>query len=836
MRQRLRDLRLKRRPAPSLVSAAALGLAFFLAGRFSAALISHDERLAPIWVANAVALATLLRSDRRRWPVLIAACLLANLAMSLSVGNSLVATGCMMVGNGMEYALGAVLLTRLLGAQARIDSSRALLAFGSVAAGVGLLAAAVVAVSLHLLQGDDLGRSFRIWALAHPLSLLLVTPCLLVLGEADQELRERPVSRRAAAAMVLLLACVVGVFSQSQAPVLFIIPPALLLVSVEFGPLGAAAGVLLTAVISVAATARNIGPLALMHADAPERAAVLQLFLVMSLISSLPVARLQARQRRLQASTRAEAERAMRAEAAASESEARYRMLAESLNDMLAVTSPVDSSIQFVSQASQGVLGYAPEELIGCRTLDLTHPEDQPAVIKFFGQLIAAGPSTQPTPYQFRGRHKDGTWRWLEGQPRVIFDADGKAQRFQDVVRDISTRKALEAELRAAHAEARAAAEVKSQFLANMSHELRTPLTAVIGFANLINERPELSPQTRQYVQRVQTAGKALLSTVNDILDFSKLEAGQVEICCWPTDPLELVDEVVQLFDAQGKAKGLRLCTKSSADVPPSLDIDPDRVRQVLTNLVGNAVKFTDRGSVTVSVDYTEGELRLAVGDTGAGIHPDQAKLLFQRFSQIDGSNTRRHGGTGLGLAICKGLVEAMGGRIGLTSTPGEGSTFSFAIPAAQFAAEPSMEAELQAAPALHLSAPRRLLLVEDNPINRELIRALLAPYPIEIETANDGAEGVSLANGERFDLILMDLQMPVMDGREAAAALRAGGPNVFTPILAFSADVLELELEAFDGMISKPISPRGLFDALARHLENDGASWIGEDQKRVAV
>ncbi|WP_174301504.1 ATP-binding protein [Caulobacter sp. S45] len=830
MRRQLQAWWLDLQATPSVVAAAALSCAFFLAGRLSAALISHDGRLAPVWVANAVALTALLRSERRRWPLLISGCVMGNLAMSLSSGNSLVASACMVVGNALEYSLAAVLLTRLLGPQARIDGARALLALAGVAAGVGLLAAGVIALSLHLFQGDDPVHDFKFWTLAHPLSLLLVTPCLLVLARTGEELRERALNRRATAAMALLLACVVGVFTQSQAPVLFLIPPALLLVSVESGALGAAIGVLLTAFISVAATARNLGPLALMHADVAERAAVLQLFLVMSLISSLPVAKMQARQRRLQASTLAEAERAVRAEAAASESEARYRLLAESVNDMLAVTSPADSSVEFVSQASEGVLGYRPEELIGRRSLEFTHPEDRPAVLKFFGQLVAAGPSTTPSPYQFRGRHKDGGWRWLEGQPRIIFDKAGAPLRCQDVVRDITARKTMEAELRAAHSEAQAAVEVKSQFLANMSHELRTPLTAVIGFTNLISERPELSPQTRQYVERVQTAGKALLATVNDVLDFSKLEAGQVEICPWPTDPLELVDEVVQLFGAQAEAKGLRLRTDVAAGVPPCLEIDPDRVRQVLTNLVGNAVKFTDRGAVTVGLGYGEGELRVAVTDTGGGIAADRAGLLFQRFSQIDGSNTRRHGGTGLGLAICKGLVEAMGGRIGLTSTPGHGSSFSFAIPAA--AQSPAVTAP-EMAPTLRLTSPRRLLLAEDNPVNRELVKALLAPYPVEIETVQDGAEAVEAAGRRPFDLILMDLHMPVMDGREAAAALRAGGPNAATPILAFSADVLQLELEAFDGMISKPISPRGLFDSLALHMGTRPA--VGEPV-RVAV
>ncbi len=835
MGRRLRAEWLDLRRAHAPVCAAALACAFFLAGRLSVALIGHDGRLAPIWMANALALAALLRAGRRRWAWLIPAGLLGNLGMSLSAGNSLPASLCMAAGNGVEYILGAAILTHLLERPSRIDTGRALVALTGVAVGVGLLAASVVSLSLNLLIGDDRVQSFKIWSLAHPLSLLLLTPCLLVLAHAQEHLRERPVTMRGVVALALLLACVAGVFGQTRATVLFMIPPTLLLVAVEAGTLGAAVGVLLTAVIAVAATSRGLGPLALMHGDVAERAAVLQLFLVMSLVSSLPVAKMQAHQRRLQAMTLAEAERAGRAEAAASESEARYRLLAESVNDMLAITSPADGAIQFVSQASEGVLGYRPDELLGRTTLELTHPDDRGAVLRFFAQLVAAGPSARATPYQFRGRHKDGTWKWLEGQPSVIFDDAGAPVRFQDVVRDITERKALEAELRAAHAEAQAAAEVKSQFLANMSHELRTPLTAVIGFANLINERPELSPQTRQYVERVQTAGRALLSTVNDVLDFSKLEAGQVEICPWPTDPVELADEVVQLFGAQARAKGLRLRLDTLGDAPACLNLDPDRVRQVLTNLVGNAVKFTERGSVSVCVSYADGELRVSVRDTGDGIAPDRASLLFQRFSQVDGSNTRRHGGTGLGLAICKGLVEAMGGRIGVTSAPGEGSDFSFAIPAEAQAPAVTMP---EAAPTLRLEGRRRLLLAEANPVNRELVKALLAPYPLDLETAEDGLAAVELGMQRPFDLILMDLHMPGLDGRAAAQALRAAGPNAATPILAFSADVLQLELEVFDGLIAKPISPRGLFEALGNHLASPlkRAVQPNEELVRVAV
>ena len=804
------------------MEAAVLGAAFFVSARISIELFRIDDQLASIWIPNAIALAALLRRPQRRWPILILACMVANLLASLSGGHELAASLSMMSTNAVEYGLGALVLSRLLTQPIRLDRGRDLAVLTGVMMGVALLSAGVAGLLFWSTGSRDPIEGALKWSLSEPLTLAVVTPCLLVLARPREHLAERPLTLRAGGALALLLVCVLGVFTQSRAPILFLIPPVLLLVAVEFGAFGAALGVLMTAAIAVCATVLHLGPMTLTRGGGEAQLAVLLLFLTLSLLTSLPVANLLARQRGLQARTLAEAERAARAEAAASQSEARYRLVAESVNDMLAVTSPRDSTIEFVSQASENVLGYRPDELIGRRTLELTHPDDAAEVVRFFARLVVAGPSAPPVPYEFRGRHKDGSWKWLEGRPRVHFDETGAAVRFQDVVRDITSRKAMEADLRAARLEAETAAEVKSQFLANMSHELRTPLTAVIGFTNLIGEGPELSLQTRQYVERVQTAGRALLATVNDVLDFSKLEAGQVEISRRPTDPAALAEEVVQLFGAQAQAKGLRMALRASPDLPSCLALDEDRVRQVLINLVGNAVKFTDTGSVTLRLDYADARLRATIQDTGQGIPEDRAGLLFQRFSQVDGSNTRRHGGTGLGLAICKGLVEAMGGSIGVASELGRGSSFTFDIPAPEQEAARTV-GDPAAAP--DLEGHHRLLLAEDNPVNRELVKALLAPYPLEIEAVEDGLQAVAAASQRTFDLILMDLHMPGLEGREAALAVRAGGgPNEATPILAFSADVLRPELDMFDGLIAKPISPRAFLEALELHLNGADA------------
>ena len=371
------------------------------------------------------------------------------------------------------------------------------------------------------------------------------------------------------------------------------------------------------------------------------------------------------------------------------------------------------------------------------------------------------------------------------------------------------------AQRRRLKAEAEAAAQVKAEFLANMSHELRTPLTAVLGFTQLVEGQPELSAETRGYVQRVANAGKALRATVNDILDFSKLEAGQVEIKRLPMSPAALMREAAELFAAQAQEKGVVMRASGLSNLPPLVEADPDRLRQILLNLIGNAVKFTERGAVIASAkfDAAAGRLSFEVSDTGPGIAPEQVDYLFQRFSQIDGA--RRSGGTGLGLAICKGLVDAMGGRIGVASARGAGSRFWFEIPARL--ADGATAAE---APEVRAGLPDgcRVLVVDDNAANRHLVHAILTPFGVDLTEATDGDEGVAEAEARSFDLVLMDLRMPRLDGRAAAALIRAGqGPNQRTPILAFSADASALPAdELFAGHVPKPLSALGLIETMA--------------------
>ena len=507
---------------------------------------------------------------------------------------------------------------------------------------------------------------------------------------------------------------------------------------------------------------------------------------------------------------------------AAERSEAQYWMLADSAQD---ICLKVGRNGQ-ISYASSSVrdLGYQPEEMSGRLLLDFVHPDDKAELIQVLAERFSSAPGTISPGATLRALRADGTFAWLEGRPTAVRDEDGQITHFNTVLRDVSRQRALEADLREALSRAESAAAAKSEFLANMSHELRTPLTSVIGFSQLVLAEPDLSDVVRRSVDRIASGGKVLLATINDILDIAKIESGDAQIDPIATAIDPLLREAADLMAHKVQEKGLSLILEGLDALPAFVRLDPHRTRQVVLNLLGNAVKFTERGCVSLSALYNPAtdSLTVSVSDTGLGIPEERVKSLFQRFSQVDGSVSRRFGGTGLGLAISKGLSEAMGGEIGVRSVEGQGSTFWFQIPAP--VTEPDAPSTAQSDD-LAPGQDRRVLIVDDNTENCEVVKAILQSFNLEVDIATDGQSGIEAAELAAYDIILMDLRMPGMDGVEATRAIREGrGPNRYAPILLCSADgdaVKDGDNALFDGKIMKPFSPANLLGQVAAAMDD---------------
>ena len=367
-------------------------------------------------------------------------------------------------------------------------------------------------------------------------------------------------------------------------------------------------------------------------------------------------------------------------------------------------------------------------------------------------------------------------------------------------------------------------AEARSEFLAAMSHEIRTPMTGVLGMVDLIDaEQP--SQRQQQQLASIRASGRHLLNVLNDILDFSRIETGRLELEAIDFSLPTLLEQVQQALQPLARERGIELSVGLANRSPPIVRGDPTRLRQILLNLAGNAIKFTPRGSVVVLAAQCPAErgacFRFEVRDTGIGIAEEHRAHIFDAFTQADHSTTRRYGGSGLGLAISKRLVDAMGGEIGVDSTLGEGSLFWFEVP---LALGDVADLQHEASAAILALAPRRILLAEDVELNRDIIRTMLQRDGHEVATAKNGREAVKRVQQERFDLVLMDVHMPVMDGLQATRAIRAlKGPTGSIPIVALTANVMAAEQEkcrqaGMDGVLMKPIEWELVREAIAQY------------------
>jgi len=414
----------------------------------------------------------------------------------------------------------------------------------------------------------------------------------------------------------------------------------------------------------------------------------------------------------------------------------------------------------------------------------------------------------------------------LENKSSELYEANQRLQahaaELERVVHDRT--RALEQALTVVEESLRA----KGEFLAVISHEIRTPMNGVLGMAQLLL-MTQLTEEQKGYAETIRSSGEILLALINDILDLSKMESGKVTLDARPVDVRAVVNEVTQLLSGQAQQKKLALRSDIAAEVPAWFRGDATRLKQIFLNLVGNAIKFTHKGSVRVEVATMDngGWLECRVKDTGIGIPPDRVGRLFEKFSQVDSSITRRYGGTGLGLAICKRLVEGMGGNITVESKHYQGTTFTFRIPAIPSEAPREVRPASQAGPRRVMQA--RILLVEDNPVNQMLAMSMLQKLGASADLAKDGAEAVEKATAGAYDLILMDIQMPRMDGLTATRAIRATGGIRQPRIVALTANAMDSDREAcvaagMDDFLSKPFQASELQEKLDAVVTATGA------------
>ncbi len=513
--------------------------------------------------------------------------------------------------------------------------------------------------------------------------------------------------------------------------------------------------------------------------------------------------------------------------------ETRYKML---LDQMTAVVFMValDKGIgeAYVSPQIESMLGFTRAEWLEepISWYRQVHPDDKERWSVEAAQFFLSG---EPLHSIYRVIARDGRVVWFQCEVKMVRHGDGRPWFIHGVGFDVSELKRTQQSLEAAVEAANAANRARNEFLANMSHEVRTPINGIMGMTQLVMET-KLTPEQREYLGAVGSSADSLLSIVNGVLDFSKIESHNLSLEIVEFRPRLCIENAVQSLAARAREKGIELACDINSGVPEGLAGDPRRLRQVLINLMDNAIKFTAAGEVALRVETeaaAAGEIRLhfQVKDTGIGIPLSERQMIFEPFYQVDGSSTRKYGGTGLGLAISTQLVKMMGGRLWVESEPGAGSTFHFTGGFGAVAAQSEVARVNGAAP-----VALRILLAEDNPVNRKVAVGLLQKQGHRVQTAVNGLETLLALETGPFDVVLMDIQMPEMDGLQATAAIREMEKvtGAHLPIIALTAHAMDGDREiclaaGMDAFVTKPIKSKELFAllqevALSRPLPED--------------
>ena len=825
----------------SLLAALIGGAGYLALACLSLALSRAGETVSPIWLANACAVAVLLRARLRCEVPFLAACFAASLAANAVVQLPDSVALVFSIANVVEIV--AVLgLTRVPG-RAPPDMNRLgdLARFVWAGGLVGPVLSAMVALPVLGTSLEALRAGAVTWFLTDSMAMVLIVPAALLLADRIRG-RLAPAPARLPEAVALLGGGMVSaylVFDQTLYPLMFLIQPVTLLHAFRLGSLGSALNVGGVAVVAGAMTFAGEGPIAAASGGGIAQLHLLQAFIAANFLTGLPVAAILAGRDR------------MVARLAAGKRE--VDLLAENITDAI-LRFDLSGVCTYASPSVHAVMGVPPETYLGRHASARLHPDAQDRALEALARLLDGTSDRERVTYRRFADGPDGSPVFLEADCAVFHDPlTGAREGVVVAARDVTERVELELLLTRARRHAENAARAKSEFLANMSHEIRTPMNGVLGFAELMLQG-ELAADQRRFAELIVQSGRSMMMLLNDVLDLSKIESGQFAIDRAPVNLHASITECAALHRPAASRKGLTLevacdcgddpAFRFSEDRPPWVLTDGLRLRQILLNLIGNAVKFTEAGHIRVSYHLCRHEVRITIADSGIGISPRQMETIFHPFTQGEASTARRFGGTGLGLSISRQLAALLGGRIEVESVPGEGSRFTLVLPATL--APPASDTDLPGPPlAADLPpaalVPSRILLAEDHDINRELIAEMLERCGQQVDLAHDGNEAIAMVidqvmRGRPYDLVLMDVQMPDCDGLAATRAIREEGigpgllPVIALTANAFPEDVAAARAAGMQGHLAKPVVFAELARALQRWLPTRIVESAGSD------
>ncbi|ALE17491.1 sensor histidine kinase /response regulator [Altererythrobacter epoxidivorans] len=807
----------------------AAALAFGIVAFASIELTRGDGRIAAVWIPNALAVVFMLRVRLAREWLFLGSLFAGNVLANVFAGDDAWHAIGLAACNLAEILIAVHLSRRFCGMRPDMEDIGQLSRFVGAAAIAAPFASATLAMAI---LGGDGPASLVLWlkwAVTDGLGMIIIAPASLII--VDSWRRRRWPSRREAIEWSILTIAgttmTVAVFAQTEFPLLFLTGLVVLSHAFRLGALGTAFSVTKVASIATVFTSLELGPINLIqHSDSAE-IVVLQGFIAAAFLMGLPVAAiLSGRNRLIQ-----EIEQSRR----------ELALLADNITDAV-LRFDLDGVCTYASPSVGEVLGEPAAAFRGTRASDRAHPDAIDRISEAEERLLSGEAEKQRFTYRRLLDDPHGKPVYIEADCAIArAPATGEAEGIVVSARDVTARVELELQLVRARRHAEDAAHAKSQFLANMSHEIRTPMNGVLGFAELLLQEP-LEGKQRRHAELIVQSGRSMMLLLNDILDLSKIEAGQIVIEQSPVDIVRLIDECVALQMAAAEGKGLELEVDAGSDECWSVT-DALRLRQIVLNLIGNAIKFTMQGSIQVSIETGDGRLEISVRDTGIGIPEDRLEDIFTPFEQGDSNTDRKYGGTGLGLSISRQLAELLGGSLGVTSREGIGTEFTICLPLVETAA-PAIDSVPKGEPeSTDLPEKARILLVEDHDVNRLLVTEMLERCDQQVNVAHDGNAAISMvldahARGEPFALVLMDVQMPDCDGYSATRAIRAEGIGPATlPIIALTANAFPEDIAAardsgMQGHLAKPL----VFAELVATLQRWLPTTIVEDDRSAAT